>query len=108
MPNTMTATIDLRDDVACDELLELGGELGQLNEEAGCVPIIFQHGEITIRGFDFREATVEELKSFAADLDKIKAEVEDEFKQRANDRRAQIMTNLRALPDNVQPITKSL
>ena len=72
------------------------------------MPIIFQHGEITIRGFDFREATVEELKSFAADLDKIKAEVEDEFKQRANERRAQIMTNLRALPDNVQPITKSL
>jgi hypothetical protein len=108
LPSSMTATIDLRDDVACDELLDLGADVGNLNEEAGCVPLIYRHGEITIRGFDFRETTIEELKSYAADIDKIKTEIEEEFRLRADARREQIMGNLRVLPDNVQPITKSL
>ena len=81
IPDDVSCTIDIRDDRACDYLLMLDSEVHDIQQDA-VVPIVWRKGDVTIRAFDTRQKSIDCAKEFATERERLKEQVEEDFKTR--------------------------
>lgn len=80
IPKDVASQIDLHDERAADLLLLFDSELHEITDDA--LPIVWRHGNIIIRSFDRREATLAAASKFNDERDALRQQVQDEFKER--------------------------
>lgn len=115
IPVTTGCRIDFTGQEACDELLKLKADFGEVTEQ-GILPLVFTHENVVIRAFEEREEVKQYAESFKkacqAAQDKAKAQLHKELLELKKDAIEAMVLEIKTSPpivlDEVRTSTKSL
>jgi len=80
IPVGVKCSIDFADEEACNQLLQLQGDFGKISEQ-GILPIIFQHGEILLRGLEMRTEIHQHVSTFEKSCESAQANAQEKLRE---------------------------